>query len=56
MHPDRLPSESLVWLMRAEQARRIAAMLSGEDAERARVYAKECETNAMQTAMPPLAA
>jgi hypothetical protein len=56
MHPDSLPSESLMWLMRAEQARRIAAMLSGEDADRVWSYARECETNAMLASAPLLAA
>lgn len=56
MRPDRLPSEALMWLMRAEQARRIAGMLSGEDAERVWAYARECEANAREAAAPPLAA
>ena len=56
MRPDSLPSESLMWLMRAEQARRIAAMLSGEDAERVWSYARECEINAMMAVAPALAA
>jgi hypothetical protein len=56
MRPNRLPSETLMWLIRAEQARRVAGMLSGEDAKRAWAYAKECEDHAMDTVLTPLAA
>jgi len=48
------------WVMRAERARRIAAMLSRKDAEAIEAYAKECDARARQTiqrqAVPPLAA
>jgi hypothetical protein len=51
---------SYAWAMRAERARRIAAMLSTKDAEAIEAYAKECEVKAMQSiarqAVPPLAA
>ena len=56
MHPDGPLDDSLVWLARAEQARRIAWMLSGEDAERAHAYAEECEAWALQSILEPLAA
>lgn len=48
------------WMMRAESARRIAAMLGKRDAEAIEAYAKECEMRAEQAierqAVPPLAA
>jgi len=48
------------WAMRAERARRIAAMLSAKDAEAIEAYAKECEAKAKQAierqTVPPLAA
>jgi hypothetical protein len=48
------------WVMRAERARRIAAMLSVKDAEAIEAYARECEAKARQPvvrqAVPPLAA
>jgi hypothetical protein len=48
------------WVMRAERARRIAAMLSVKDAEAIEAYARECEAIARQAivrrAVPPLAA
>jgi hypothetical protein len=48
------------WVMRAERARRIAAMLSRKDAEAIEAYAKECDAKAKLTierqALPPLAA
>jgi hypothetical protein len=51
---------SQAWVLRAERARRIAAMLSRKDAEAIEAYAKECEAKAKQTiarqAVPPLAA
>jgi hypothetical protein len=46
--------------MRAERARRIAAMLSTKDAKAIEAYAEECEAMAKRTierqALPPLAA
>jgi hypothetical protein len=36
------------WLARAEQARRIASILSPADAELAEAYAIECEVNALR--------
>jgi hypothetical protein len=46
--------------MRAERARRIAAMLSVKDAAAIEAYAQECEAMARQAierrAVPPLAA
>jgi hypothetical protein len=48
------------WAMRAERARRIAAMLSVKDAEAIEAYAQECEAMARQTiergAVPLMAA
>jgi hypothetical protein len=48
------------WAIRAERARRIAAMLSTKDAEAIEAYAEECEAMAKQTierlAPPPFAA
>lgn len=35
--------DALTWLKRAAQARRIAAMLSGRDAQMLESYAAECE-------------
>jgi hypothetical protein len=40
------PSESLAWWGRAAQARRIATMLSPQDAQLAEAYAVECEDRA----------
>jgi hypothetical protein len=42
--------ESLWWLARAEQARRIARMLAGHDAALAEAYAQECEARAVHFA------
>jgi hypothetical protein len=39
-------SETLLWLARAEQARRIASMLSPQDAALVEAYARECEDHA----------
>ncbi len=44
MDPDR--SEVSAWLVRAEQARRVAGMLVGDDAELAQTHARECEARA----------
>jgi hypothetical protein len=48
------------WALRAERARRIAAMLSTRDAKAIEAYAEECEAMARRTierqAVPPLAA
>jgi hypothetical protein len=48
------------WAMRAERARRIAAMLSEKDAAAIEAYARECEAQAQQAIerhpVPPLAA
>jgi hypothetical protein len=46
MHADRIFSERLRWIERAEQARRIAHMLPEQDAELAEAYARECDANA----------
>jgi hypothetical protein len=46
MRSDR--SEVTSWLVRAEQARRIAGMLAGEDADMAQAYARECEARARE--------
>jgi hypothetical protein len=46
MRTDR--SEVTSWLVRAEQARRIAGMLVGQDADVAQAYARECETRARE--------
>ena len=37
---------SRAWAMRAERERRIAAMLSRQDAEAIEAYARECEAQA----------
>jgi hypothetical protein len=42
------PSESLAWWERAAQARRIATMLSPQDAQLAEAYAVECEHRALR--------
>ena len=39
--------DSLWWLARAEQAHRVAGMLSGHDAAVAEAYAQECEARAV---------
>ena len=51
-------SASMVWLARAEQARRLAAMLSLKDAEILEAYALECEAKAARPAgrQPAIAA
>jgi hypothetical protein len=41
-------SEVTAWLVRAEQARRIAGMLIGQDADMAQAYARECEARARE--------
>jgi hypothetical protein len=56
MQADTPCGDSEIWFARAEQARRISWILSGEDAERARAYAEECEACAMQAILEPLAA
>ena len=56
MQADASRADSETWLARAEQARRISWMLSGQDAERVRAYAEECETCARQAIREPLAA
>jgi hypothetical protein len=60
MHADRIFSERLRWIERAEQARRIASVLPEQDAALAEAYARECDDNAMQVfrrrAFEPLAA
>jgi hypothetical protein len=40
------PSETLAWWARAAQARRVAGMLSPQDAQLAEAYAAECEDQA----------
>ncbi len=45
--PD-LRSEVSSWLVRAEQARRVAGMLSFGDADAAYSYARECEARARE--------
>ena len=40
------PSETLAWWARAGQARRVAGMLSPQDAQLAEAYAVECEDQA----------
>jgi hypothetical protein len=49
---------SRAWAMRAERARRIAAMLSEKDAAAIEAYARECEAQEAieRHAVPPLAA
>ena len=42
------------WLARAEQARRVARLLSPADAEIAEAYAIECEVNALRQVGGPL--
>lgn len=49
-------SESLAWWERAAQARRIAAMLSPQDARLAEAYAAECEARAGSAGLSHLAA
>ena len=54
-----LTDASRAWVIRAERARRIAAMLSTKDAEAIEAYAKECEARARaieRPAVPLLAA
>jgi hypothetical protein len=57
---NRLTDAPQAWVMRAERARRIAAMLSRKDAEAIEAYAKECDAKATLTierqTLPPLAA
>ena len=57
---NRLSDAPQAWAMRAERARRIAAMLSVKDAEAIEAYARDCEAQARQAivrqAVPPLAA
>ncbi len=43
-----LRSEVSSWLVRAEQARRVAGMLSFGDADTAYSYARECESRARE--------
>jgi hypothetical protein len=49
MMRDAGPSESLTWWGRAAQARRVAAMLSPQDARLAEAYAAECENQARRS-------
>lgn len=46
MHADRIFSERLRWIERAEQARRVASLLPEQDAALAEAYALECDANA----------
>jgi hypothetical protein len=43
-----LEAPGAAWLLRAAQARRIALMLAGRDAEIVEAYALECEAKAAQ--------
>jgi hypothetical protein len=56
----KIPVEtSRIWLARADQAHRIAGMLSPKDAAAVEAYAAECEAKAKQPSRPtqqPLAA
>jgi hypothetical protein len=45
------PSETLAWLARAAQARRVAGMLPPRDAQLAEAYALECEGYARETSL-----
>jgi hypothetical protein len=49
MMRDAGPSESLTWWGRAAQARRVATMLSPQDARLAEAYAAECENQARRS-------
>ena len=54
-----LTDASRAWVVRAERARRIGAMLSRKDAESIEAYARECEARAQaieRQAVPRLAA
>ena len=42
------PEEPRAWMRRAQQARRIATMLTGDDALLCEQYAMECEAKASQ--------
>ena len=56
MQPNRFLTDTQLWLARAEQARRVARMLSAKDAAVVEAYAKECEARAERRDEPPLAA
>lgn len=50
------PEEPKAWLRRAQQARRIATMLTGNDAWLCEQYAMECEAKASQRPKAAIAA